>query len=64
MAKKAKKKAAAKGRSRARKLSIRKESIRPSAEKRITRGAIVINSRAVRGMVIERSVASLFKRGQ
>ena len=66
MAKKAKKKAAAKGRSRARKLAIKKESVRDlsSAETRALRGAIVINTKALRGMVIERSAASLLKRGR
>jgi hypothetical protein len=66
MAKKAKKKAAAKGTRGARKLTVKKESVRdrPSAATRAPRGAIVINSKAMRGMVIDRSVASLFKREQ
>jgi hypothetical protein len=63
MAKRAKKKAAKRTR-RTRKLAVKKESVLLSGEKRDTRGAIVINSRAVRGMVIDRSAASLFKRGQ
>ena len=52
-------------RARSKKLSIKKESIRDraSAEPRTPRGAIVINTKALRGMVIERSAASLFKRG-
>ena len=66
MAKKAKRKAASKGRARARKLSVRKESIRARATggTRSTR-AIVISTKALRGMVIDRSVASsLLKRGR
>jgi hypothetical protein len=63
MAKRAKKKAAKRTR-RTRKLAVKKESVLLSGEKRDTRGAIVINSKAVRGMVIDRSAASLFKRGQ
>jgi len=65
MAKKARKKSGAAGRSRSRKLSIKKESVRDraSAEPRTPRGAIVINTKALRGMVIDRSAASLFKRG-
>ena len=66
MAKKAKRKAASKGRSRARKLSVRKESVRARATggTRSTR-AIVISTKALRGMVIDRSVASsLLKRGR
>lgn len=64
-AKKAKKKSTVTGRSASKKLSIKKESVRhrTSAEPRIPRGAIVINTKALRGMVIERSAASLFKRG-
>jgi hypothetical protein len=62
MAKRAKKKAAKRTR-RSSKLAVRKESVVLSGEKRDTRGAIVINSKAVRGMVINRSAASLFKRG-
>jgi hypothetical protein len=62
MAKKAKKKAVKRTR-RSSKLAVRKESVLLSGEKRDTRGAIVINSKAVRGMVINRSAASLFKRG-
>jgi len=64
-AKKARKKSGAAGRSRSKKLSIKKESVRDraSAEPRTPRGAIVINTKALRGMVIERSAASLFKRG-
>jgi hypothetical protein len=63
MAKRAKKKATKRTR-RSRKLGVKKESVLLSGAKRDTRGAIVINSKAVRGMVIERSAASLFKRGQ
>lgn len=65
-AKKVKRKTVAAGRARAKKLTIRKESVRDraSAEARATRGAIVINTRALRGMVIDRSAASLFKRGR
>jgi len=66
MAKKAKRKAASKGRSRARKLSVRKESVRARATggTRSTR-AIVIGTKALRGMVIDRSVASsLLKPGR
>ena len=66
MAKKAKRKVAAKGRARARKLSVRKESVRARATggTRSTR-AIVISTKALRGMVIDRSVAaSLLKRGR
>jgi hypothetical protein len=69
MAKKAKKakkkKGTVTGRSASKKLSIKKESVRhrTSAEPRVPRGAIVINTKALRGMVIERSAASLFKRG-
>ena len=66
MAKKAKRKAASKGRARARKLSVRKESIRARATggTRSTR-AIVISTKALRGMVIDRSVASsLLKPGR
>ncbi len=66
MARKAKRKAAAKGKSRARRLSITKESVRarPSVDRRTTR-AIVIGTKAVRGMVIDRSAAaSLLKRGR
>ena len=62
MAKREKKKATK--RARASKLAVKKESVLLAGEKRDTRGAIVINSKAVRGMVIERSAASLFKRGQ
>jgi hypothetical protein len=64
-AKKAKKKGTVTRRSASKKLSIKKESVRhrDSAEPRIPRGAIVINTKALRGMVIERSAASLFKRG-
>jgi len=64
-AKKARRKSGAAGRARSKKLSIKKESIRDraSAEPRTPRGAIVINTKALRGMVIERSAASLFKRG-
>ena len=64
-AKKAKKKSTVTGRSTSKRLSIKKESVRQraSAEPRIPRGAIVINTKALRGMVIERSAASLFKRG-
>jgi hypothetical protein len=62
----AKRKTAVTGRSRAKKLTIKKEAVRDraSAEARATRGAIVINTKALRGMVIERSAASLFKRGR
>lgn len=65
MAKKARKRSGAAGRSRSKKLSIKKESVRDraSAEPRTPRGAVVINTKALRGMVIERSAASLFKRG-
>jgi hypothetical protein len=63
MAKRAKKKEAKRTR-RSRKLAVKKESVVLSGEKRDTRGAIVINSKAVRGMVIDRSAASLFKRGR
>ena len=66
MAKKAKRKVAAKGRARARKLSVRKESVRARATggTRSTR-AIVISTKALRGMVIDRSVASsLLKPGR
>jgi hypothetical protein len=66
MAKKAKRKAAAKGRARAKRLSIRKESVRgrPAPGATSTR-AIVISTKAVRGMVIDRSaVSSLVKRGR
>ena len=63
MAKRAKKKEAKRTR-RSRKLAVKKESVVLSGEKRDTRGAIVINSKAVRGMVIDRSAASLFKREQ
>jgi len=63
MAKRAKKKATKRTR-RSRKLAVKKESVLLSGEKRDTRGAIVINSKSVRGMVIDRSAASLFKRGQ
>ena len=63
MAKRAKRKAAKRTR-RSSKLAVRKESVLLSGEKRDTRGAIVINSKAVRGMVINRSAASLFKRGK
>lgn len=66
MAKKAKKKATGKGKARGKKLAVRKESVRdrPSAETRALRGAIVINSKAMRGMVIDRSVASLLRRAR
>jgi len=66
MAKKMKRKAASKGRARARKLSVRKESVRARATggTRSTR-AIVISTKALRGMVIDRSVASsLLKPGR
>jgi hypothetical protein len=65
-AKRAKRKSAVIGRSTSKKLSIKKESVRDraSAEPRTPRGAIVINTKALRGMVIERSAASLFKRGR
>jgi len=63
MAKRAKRKEAKRTR-RSRRLTVKKESVVLSGEKRDTRGAIVINSKAVRGMVIDRSAASLFKRGQ
>jgi hypothetical protein len=65
-AKKVKRKTAVTGRARAKKLTIRKESVRDraSAETRATRGAIVINTKALRGMVIDRSAASLFKRAR
>lgn len=66
MAKKAKRRAAAKGKSRAKSLSITKELVRarPSVDRRSTR-AIVIGTKAVRGMVIDRSAASsLLKRGR
>jgi len=66
MATKAKKTAAAKvkARARTRRLAVKKEPVRdrPSAETRALRGAIVISSKAMRGMVIERSAASLLKR--
>ena len=64
-AKKAKKKSTVTSRSASKKLSIKKESVRhrASGEPRIPRGAVVINTKALRGMVIERSAASLFKRG-
>ena len=64
MAKKAKRKPAAKGKARAKRLTIKKESVRDrtAAETRVPRGAIVINTKALRGMVIERSAASLFRR--
>ena len=67
MAKKAKKKktTTAKRKVRAKRLTVKKESVRDrgSAETRATRGAIVINTKVLRGMVIDRSAASLFKRG-
>jgi hypothetical protein len=63
MAKRAKKKAAKRAR-RSTKLTVKKESVVLSGEKRDTRGAIVINSKAVRGMVIDRSAASVFKSRQ
>jgi hypothetical protein len=64
-AKKAKKKSTVTSRSASKRLSIKKESVRhrAAAEPRIPRGAIVINTKALRGMVIERAAASLFKRG-
>ena len=49
----------------AKKLAVKKESVRDRvviADVPI-RNAIVINSKAIRGMVIDRSVGSLFKRG-
>jgi len=66
MAKKVKRKATSKGRARTRKLSVRKESVRARATggTRSTR-AIVISTKALRGMVIDRSVASsLLKPGR
>jgi hypothetical protein len=65
MAKKARRKSGAAGRPRSKKLSVKKESVRDraSGEPRTPRGAIVINTKALRGMVIDRSAASLFKRG-
>lgn len=65
MAKKAKRKVAAK-KPRARKLAIKKESVRERSapETRATRGAIVISTKAMRGMVIDRAAAALFKRGR
>lgn len=66
MAKKAKKKAVAKAKTRAGKLTVKKESVRdrPSAETRALRGAIVISSKAMRGMVIDRSAASQLTRSR
>ena len=66
MAKKARRRTASKGRARAKKLSIRKESVRARATggTRSTR-AIVISTKGLRGMVIDRSVASsLLKPGR
>jgi len=64
---KAKRRAVAKGKTRARKrLSITKELVRarPSIDRPSTR-AIVISTKALRGMVIDRSAASaLLKRGR
>jgi len=66
MAKKAKKRAVAKAKTRAGKLTVKKESVRdrPSAGTRALRGAIVISSKAMRGMVIDRSAASQLKRSR
>ena len=56
----------AKRASRAKKLTVKKESLR--ARSSVDRGpvpnAIVINPKAVRGMVIDRSAVSLFKRAK
>jgi len=64
---KTKRRAVAKGKTRARRrLSITKELVRarPSVDRRSTR-AIVIGTKALRGMVIDRSAAaSLLKRGR
>ncbi|HUO62357.1 MAG TPA: hypothetical protein VMT97_01545 [Terriglobales bacterium] len=65
MAKKAKK-AAAKARTRAGKLTVKKESVRdrPSAGARALPRAIVISSKAMRGMVIDRAAASQLRRSR